>query len=72
VENRTIVEESLLILSDVLADMPSQDLVDDGLISDAAVPYFLAELLEDSRIDSDRDQLPRFNTKKSNRKGRKL
>jgi len=40
--------------------VPSEDFVDKGLISDAAPACFLAELFEDSGIDSDRDQLTRL------------
>ena len=39
------------LLRDILADVPSQDFVDKGLISDAASTCFLAELIEHSRID---------------------
>ena len=46
---------SVLALGDVLTDMPSQDFVDESLVADAAPARFLAELIEDSRIDSDRD-----------------
>ena len=48
------------LLRDILADVPSQDFVDKSLISDAASTCFLAELIEHSRIDSNRDQLTRF------------
>jgi len=40
--------------------VPSQDFVDKSLISDAASTCFLAELIEHSCIDSNRDQLSRF------------
>jgi hypothetical protein len=40
--------------------VPSEDFVNKGLISDAAPACFLAELFEDSGIDSDRDQLARL------------
>jgi hypothetical protein len=40
--------------------VPSQNLVDEGLISDAAPTCFLAKLIEHSRIDANRDQLARF------------
>jgi hypothetical protein len=48
------------LLRDVLADVPSQDFVDKGLISDAASTCFLAELIEHSRIDANGDQLARL------------
>ena len=48
------------VLRDILADVPSQGFVDKGLIPDVASACFLAELIEYSRIDSDRDQLARF------------
>ena len=48
------------LLRDILADVPSQDFVDKGLISDAASTCFLAELIEHSRIDANRDQLARL------------
>jgi hypothetical protein len=38
----------------------SQDFVDQGLISDAAATCFLAELIEHSWIDANRDQLARL------------
>jgi hypothetical protein len=48
------------VLRDILADVPSQDFVDEGLIPDAAPACFLAELIEYSRIDANRDQLARL------------
>ena len=48
------------VLRDILADVPSQDFVDKGLIPDAASTCFLAELIEHARIDANRDQLARF------------
>jgi hypothetical protein len=48
------------LLRDILADVPSQDFVDQGLIPDAASTCFLTELIEHSRIESNRDQLARF------------
>ena len=48
------------LLRDILTSVPSEDFVNKGLISDAAPVRFLAELFEDSGIDSDRDQLPRL------------
>ena len=48
------------VLRDILADVPSQDFVDEGLIPDAAATCFPAELIEHSRIDANRDQLARF------------
>ena len=47
-------------LRDILTDVPSQDFIDKRLISDAAPACFLAELIEDSGIDSNRNQLARF------------
>jgi hypothetical protein len=52
------------VLRDILADVPSQDFVNEGLIPDAAATCFPTELSEHSRIDSNRDQLPRFITKR--------
>jgi hypothetical protein len=40
------------VLRDILTGVPSQYFIDEGLISDAMPPCFLAELIEDSRIDS--------------------
>ena len=37
---------ALISLRNILADVPSQDFVDEGLISDAAATRFLAELIE--------------------------
>ena len=48
------------VLRDILADVPSQDFVDKGLISDAPTMRFLSELFEHSRIDANRDQLARL------------
>ena len=48
------------ILRDVLTGVPSQDFIDKGLISDAAPTCFLAELIEHSGIDANRDQLARL------------
>ena len=48
------------LLRDILADVPSQDFVDERLISDAAATCFLAELIQHSWIDANRDQLARF------------
>jgi hypothetical protein len=48
------------VLRDILADVPSQDFVDKGLIPDAAAACFPADLIEYSRIDANRDQLARF------------
>ena len=47
-------------LRDILADVPGQHLVDEGLISDSASTCFLAELIEHSEIDSDRNQPARL------------
>ena len=65
--NRTIAmrahrppNRSVVILRDILADVSSQDFVDEGLVPDAAPACFLAELFEHSRIDANRDQLARF------------
>ena len=48
------------VLRDILADVPSQDFVDESLIPDAAPACFRAELIEYSRIDANRDQLARL------------
>ena len=45
------------VLRDILTGVASQDFVDQGLITDASPTCFPAELMEDSRIDADRDQL---------------
>ncbi len=45
------------MLRDILTGVPSQDFIDKRLIPDTAPPCFLAELIEHSRVDSDRDQL---------------
>ena len=52
------------ILRNVLTGVPSQDFIDKGLISDSAPTCFLAELIEHSWIDANRDQLARFITKR--------
>ena len=52
------------LLGDVLTDVPCQDFVDEGLVPDAAPACFLAELIEDSRIDANRDQLARLVAKR--------
>ena len=49
-----------LVLRDILAGVTSQDFIDKGLIPDAAPACFLAELIEYSRIDANRDQLTRL------------
>jgi hypothetical protein len=48
------------LLRNILTSVPSEDFVNKGLVSDAAPACFLAELFEDSGIDSDRDQLARL------------
>ena len=48
------------LLRDILTSVASEDFVNKSLISDAAPACFLAELFEDSGIDSDRDQLARL------------
>jgi hypothetical protein len=40
---------------DILADVPSQDVIDEGLIAHPPRACFLAELIEHTGIDSDRD-----------------
>jgi len=52
------------LLGDVLTDVPCQDFVDEGLVPDAAPACFLAELIEHSRIDSNRNELTRFVAKR--------
>jgi hypothetical protein len=42
------------------SDVPSQDFVDEGLISDAAATGLLAELTKHSWIDANGDQLARL------------
>ena len=49
-----------MLLGDILTGVPSQDFVNKGLIPDAAPACFLAELIEYSRIDANRDQLTRL------------
>jgi hypothetical protein len=51
---------SASLLRDVLADVPSQDLVDEGLVPHTPSACFLAELIEYARIDSNRNELARF------------
>jgi hypothetical protein len=53
-------DDETSLLRDVLADVPSQDFVDKGLIPDAAPTCFLTELIEHARIKSNRDQTARF------------
>jgi hypothetical protein len=48
------------LLRDILMSVSSEDFVNKRLVSDAAPACFLAELFEDSGIDSDRDQLARL------------
>ncbi len=50
----------LLRLRDILSDVCRQDLVDEGLVPDTAAARFLAELIEDTRIDTNRDELAGF------------
>jgi hypothetical protein len=45
---------------DILADVPSQDVIDEGLIAHPPRACFLAELIEHTGIDSDRDQPARL------------
>jgi len=51
-------------LRDVLTHVPSQDFVDEGLIPDSASTCFLAELIEHTRIDANRDQAARLITER--------
>lgn len=51
------------LLRDILTSVPSQDFIDQGLISDAAAARFFAELIEHSGVDSNRDQLSRCGAK---------
>ena len=44
-----------LVLRDVLPHVPRQDFVDEGLIPDSASTCFLAELIEHTQIDANRD-----------------
>jgi hypothetical protein len=44
--------------------VPSQDFVDEGLVTDAPPACFLTELIEHPGIDSNRDQLARFIAKR--------
>lgn len=53
-----------LFLRDILTSVPSQYFVDEGLVSDAAATCFLAEPIEHSRIDANRDQLARYVAKR--------
>lgn len=47
-------------LRDVLTNVTSQHFIDKRLIPDAPPPRFLAELIEHTCIDADRDQLTRL------------
>src|SRR5712691_5176249 len=47
-------------LRNVFAHVLRQHLIDQRLVPDAATARFLAELIEHTRIDTDRDQLTRF------------
>jgi len=49
-----------VVLRDILTGVLSQNVIDECLISDAAPARFLAELVEHSGVDSDRDQLARL------------
>ena len=51
-------------LRDVFADVIREHLVDQRLIADVSAARFLAERLEDARINADRDQSARFVTKR--------
>jgi hypothetical protein len=51
-------------LRDVLADVPSQDFVDERLVPDTPPACFVAELIEHSGIDSNRNELARFIAKR--------
>ena len=48
------------VLRDILMGVSSENFINKDLIPDAAPACFLAELIEHSRIDSDRDQLARL------------
>lgn len=47
------------ILRNVLANMPSQNVVDEGLVPHPALACFLAELIEHSGVDTNRNELTR-------------
>ena len=51
-------------LRDVFADVFREHLVDQRLVADVAAARFLAERLEDARINADRNQSSRFITER--------
>ena len=53
-----------LVLRNVLANVPGQDVVDEGLISHTASACFLTELIEDAGVDTNRNQLARLVAKR--------
>ena len=48
------------LLGNVLANVPSQNVVDEGLVPHPAPACFLAELIEHSGVDANRNELARF------------
>jgi len=52
------------VLCDILTGVPRQNFIDKGLIADAPSACFLAELIEHSRVDPDRDQPARLVAKR--------
>jgi hypothetical protein len=53
-----------LVLRNVLANVPSQNVVDEGLVPHTAPACFLAELIEDSGVDTNRNELARLVAKR--------
>ena len=51
-------------LRDVFADVFREHLIDQRLVADVSAARFLAERLEDARINADRDQSARFVTER--------
>jgi hypothetical protein len=49
-----------LLLRNVLANVPSQNIIDKGLVPHPAPARLLPELIQHSGIDSNRNQLARF------------
>ena len=48
------------LLRNVLANVPSQNVVDEGLVPHTAPACFLAELIEHSSVDTNRNELTWF------------
>jgi hypothetical protein len=56
----TVTAVAPVCSGNVLADVLRQHFIDQRLVPDASTACFLSELIEDARIDTDRDQLPRL------------